>query len=75
MQELINKMTDNAKKTWSKVRESFNMDNTDEDYLQWKEETLGIIKEEGEEGFFDLCQMEGLDTYDMETLLYYAFKN
>lgn len=74
MEALINKMNGRARKIWDKlVRKSFNLENTDEDYIQWREETLGIIKDEGEEGLFDLCTLEGLDVDDLETILYYAF--
>lgn len=37
MKDLINKMNDEARQTWGKIRESLYIDDTDETYLQWKE--------------------------------------
>lgn len=74
MKELINKMNNRARKTWSQVRMSFNMEDTDEDYKQWKEETEGIREEEGDEGLYEICRMEGIEVSDLENLLWYAFE-
>lgn len=74
METLISKMNDNARKTWDKVRKSFHIDNTDEEYKQWRDETIGILEAEGEEGFCDICNMEGFDVNDLETLLFHAFE-
>lgn len=74
MRDLVTKMNDSARKTWNKVRESFHMEDTDEDYLQWKEEIIGIHQAEGDEGLEVICIMENIEPYDMEHLLYYAFE-
>lgn len=48
------------------------MDGSDEDYTQWKQETLSMLNE-CSEAAFDIAQMDGIDTYDLETLLWHAF--
>lgn len=74
MKDLINKMNDEARQTWNKIRESLLIDDNDETFLQWKEETEGIREEEGDEGLYEICRMEGIEVSDLENLLWYAFE-
>ena len=65
-------MNADAKRIWKKVCKAHNMDGSDEDYTQWKQETLSMLNE-CSEAAFDIAQMDGIDTYDLETLLWHAF--
>lgn len=71
MDTLISKMSGRTRKTWEKVRKSFYMDNTDEDYKQWRDETINILYAGGEEAFSDICNRDDIDESDMEDLLFF----
>lgn len=74
MNTLISKMNDSARKTWDKIRKSHCMENTDEEYKQWRDETIGYLKEGGDEMIFDICSMDGVDVNEMEDVLFHAFE-
>lgn len=69
---LIDTMNEEAKSIWKKVCKAHCMDGSDEDYTQWKKETQAILSE-CSEAAYDIAQADGIDAYDLETLLWYAF--
>lgn len=74
MKDLINKMNDEARQTWNKIRESLFIDDNDETYLQWKEEIMEVRSEGGDDALCTICDMHGIEVYALETLLWHAFE-
>lgn len=68
---IMNMLNETSKRTWKKVCESMRMNGTDSDFVQWVDETKAIVAECGDAAFSEIAAMSGVDTYDLETLVYF----
>lgn len=50
------------------------IDDTDETYLQWKEEIMEVRSEGGDDALCTICDMHGIEVSALETLLWHAFE-